>query len=83
LTAEYATWLDLTRRLELYDSRILGQARDHAEASLLAYQSDRGDFADVMRGYVNDLNARTDHIRLQVKRAQSYAVLANLGGFPQ
>jgi len=81
LTAEYATWLDLTRRLELYDSRILGQARDHAEASLLAYQSDRGDFADVMRGYVSDLNTRIDHIRLQVKRAQSYAVLANLGGF--
>ena len=83
LTAEHAAWLDLTRRLELYDSRILGQARDHAEASLLAYQSDSGDFADVMRGYINDLNTRIDHIRLQVERAQSYAVLANLGGFPQ
>jgi hypothetical protein len=83
LTAEHATWLDLTRRLELYDSRILGQARDHAEASLLAYQSDRGDFADVMRGYINDLDTRIDHIRLQVERAQSYAVLANLGGFPK
>jgi outer membrane protein TolC len=83
LTAEHAAWLDLTRRLELYDSRILVQTRDHAEASLLAYQSDKGDFADVMRGYVNDLNTRIDHIRLQVERAQSYAVLANLGGFPQ
>jgi len=83
LTAEHAAWLDLTRRLELYDSRILGQARDHAEASLLAYQSDRGDFADVMRGYINDLDTRIDHIRLQVERAQSYAVLANLGGFPK
>lgn len=83
LTAEHAAWFDLTRRLELYDSRILGQARDHAEASLLAYQSDSGDFADVMRGYINDLNTRIDHIRLQVARAQSYAVLANLGGFPQ
>ncbi len=83
LRAEYARWQDLTRRLSLYDTRILNQAKDHAEASLLGYQSDRGDFADVMRGYIDDLNTRIDHIRLQVERAQSYAVLANLGGFSQ
>jgi outer membrane protein TolC len=83
LRAEYARWQDLTRRLSLYDTRILNQARDHAEASLLGYQSDRGDFADVMRGYIDDLNTRIDHIRLQVERAQSYAVLANIGGFSQ
>ena len=83
LAAEHARWQDLTRRLSLYDTRILGQARDHAEASLLAYQSDRADFADVMRAYIDDLNTRIDHIRLQVERAQSYAVLANLGGIPR
>ena len=83
LNAEYARWQDLTRRLALYDTHILDQTRDHAEASLLGYQSDQGDFADVMRGYIDDLNTRIDHIRLQVERAQSYAVLANLGGFPQ
>jgi len=83
LTAEHARWLDLSRRLSLYDSRILSQAASHAEASLLAYQSDRSDFADVMRAYIDDLNTRIDHIRLQVERAQSYAVLANLGGLPR
>jgi len=83
LNAEHARWHDLTRRLELYDTRILGQTKDHAEASLLGYQSDQGDFSDVMRGYIDDLNTRIDHIRLQVERAQSYAVLANLGGFTQ
>jgi len=36
-----------------------------------------------MRGYVDDLNTRLDYIRLQVERAQSYAVLANLGGIPR
>ena len=81
LTAEHAQWEELSRRLLLYDTRILGQARDHAESSLLSYQSDRGDFADVMRGYIDDLNTRIEHVRLQVERAQSYAVLANLGGF--
>ena len=51
-----------------------------AQAALLAYQSEAGDFADVMRGYIDDLNTRLDHVRLQVERGQSYAVLANLGG---
>ena len=83
LEAEYARWNDLARRFTLYETRILGQSNENAEASLLAYQSDRGDFANVMRAYVDDLNTRIDHTRLQVDRAQSYAVLANLGGFPR
>ena len=83
LAVEYARWQDLTRRLSLYDARILSQTREHAEASLLAYQSDRGDFADVMRAYIDNLNTGIDHIRLQVERANSYAVLANLGGLPR
>ncbi len=80
LSAEFARWSDLTRRLALYNTQILAQANNNAEASMLAYQSDKGDFADVMRAYIDDLNTRIDHIRLQVERAQSYAVLANLGG---
>ncbi len=83
LAAEHARWQELTRRLTLYDTRILRQAADNAEASMLAYQSDRGDFAEVMRAYIDDLNTRIDHIRLQVERTQSYAVLANLGGLPR
>ncbi len=83
LNAEYARWRDLSRRLEIFEQRILTQTRDRAEAAMLAYQSDAADFADVMRGYIDDLNARIDHVRLQVERAQSYAVLANLGGLPR
>ncbi len=83
LAAEYARWLDLSRRLELYETRILDQSRSQAQAALLAYQSDAGDFADVMRAYIDDLNARLEHLRLEVDRAKSYAVLANLGGLGQ
>ena len=36
-----------------------------------------------MRAYIDDVNTRIDHIRLQVERTQSYAVLANLGGLPR
>ncbi len=83
LDAEYARWQDLTRRVALYERLILNQAEDQAQAALSAYQSDAGDFNDVMRGYIDDLNTRLDHIRLQVERVQSYAVLANLGGLPR
>ena len=83
LAAEYARWQELSRRLALYEERILVQARDHAQASLLAYQNDRGNFADVMRGYIDDLNTRIDYVRLNVEREQAYAVLANLGGIPR
>ena len=83
LDAEYARWHELTRRIELYEQQILSLARDHARASLVAYQSDTADFADVMRGYIDDLNTRVDHIRLQVEQAQSYAAIANLGGIPR
>jgi hypothetical protein len=83
LDAEYARWTDLTRRLALYDTQILAQSRGQSQAALLAYQSDAGDFADVMRASIDDLDTRLQRIRLQVKRAQSYAVLANLGGLEQ
>jgi len=80
LEAEYVHWQDLGRRLQLYEESILGVSADNAYAALAAYQSDTGDFADAMRGYADDLDTRLEYIRLQVERAQSYAVLANLGG---
>ena len=80
LSAQTAHWEALSRRLALYESQVLDQARGNAEASLLAYQNDRGDFADVMRAYIDDLNTRTEHLELKVKRAKAYSMLANLGG---
>jgi len=80
LDTEYARWRDLSRRLELYETRILDQSQSQAQAALRAYQSDAGDFADLMRAYIDELNSRLEHLRLQVDRAQRYAVLANLGG---
>lgn len=80
LGGEYQRWQELSRRLDLYERKILIQSKDQANAALAAYQSDAGDFADVMRGLIDDLNTRLDYLRIQTDRAQSYAVLANLGG---
>ena len=77
------SWLDLGRRLELYEQQILSISADNARAALSAYQSDASDFADVMRAYVDDLDTRLDYMRIQVERAKSFAMLANLGGLPR
>lgn len=83
LESEYSRWIELTRRIALYETRIVSLSENQAEAALLAYQSDAGDFSDVMMGHVDFLDARLEHLRLQVERAQSYAQLANLGGLPR
>lgn len=81
LREEHGRWVDLGRRLALYQDAVLAQTRAHAEASLAAYRSETADFADVMRGHINDLEARLDHLRLRVDRRRSQARLAYLGGF--
>lgn len=80
LRSEFARWQDLTRQVELYQHTIVPQAEDRARAALLAYQSDSGDFDDVMRGQIDVLDLRVQWERLKAERAQSFAVLANLGG---
>ena len=83
LDVEYARWTELTRRLALYDAEILRLSRSRSESALLAYRSDAGDFADAVLGQIEYLDTRLEYLRLQVERAQSFAVLANLGGLPR
>lgn len=83
LDSEYVRWQDLDRRLTLFETEILELSASQAQAALLAYQADAGDFADVIRSFIDDLNTRVDFVRLQVERGQSYAMLDNLGGLSQ
>ena len=80
LEYEYARHKALSVRIRLFEEQIITQAEARSQSALAAYQSEAGDFADVMRGQIQALDARLEHYRLQVDRAQSYAVLANLGG---
>ena len=80
LLREKRRWLDLGRRLALYDDVVLEQASANAAATLAAYRSEAANFADVMRSYINDLEVRLEHVRLAVERRRSHAELAYLGG---
>ena len=63
----------LMERQRLYVDLLLPQAKQQMQASLLAYQSDQGSFADVMRAYIDDLNASLDQHRISVDLQQARA----------
>lgn len=66
LQQEYSNKNQLEKRKSLYQSLVLPQARQQAEAALLAYQSDRGDFSNVMRAYIDNLDVELDDMRITI-----------------
>jgi outer membrane protein TolC len=68
-----ATVVQLQRVAErntLYQSQLLPQMTEQAEASLAAYDNDDGDFAEAVRARIAELNARIDALGIAVERLQ-------------
>jgi len=65
----------LNQRQELYQSQLLPQMHEQAEASLSAYTNDEGDFAEVVRARIADLNAEIDALDIDVERQKSIVQL--------
>ncbi|GAC12905.1 TolC family protein [Aliiglaciecola lipolytica] len=66
----------LTDRLANYDQTILPQMHEQAEATLTAYTNDSGDFAEVMRARIAELNARLERVVIETKKLKVNAHLA-------
>ena len=73
LQQELANQTVLKKRQQLYNKLLLPQARQQAQAAMLAYQSDQGKFSDVMRAYMDDLNSKLDERRIAIDLAQTKA----------
>lgn len=58
----------LNERQALYKNQLLPQMNDQAEASLSAYTNDAGDFSEVVRARIAELNARIDALSIDVDR---------------
>jgi outer membrane protein TolC len=69
--SERARLLRLNERKILYQSKLLPQMHDQAEASLSAYTNDTGDFAEVVRARIAELNATIDALDINVERQKS------------
>jgi outer membrane protein TolC len=56
----------LNQRKKLYTEQLLPQMSAQAEASLTAYTNDDGDFAEVVRARIAELNAHIDALKIDV-----------------
>ena len=68
-------YLRLIERKSLFDSRLLKQMAEQVEASLSAYTSDDGDFAEVVRAHIAELNARIEALNVDIDRQKIIAQL--------
>lgn len=63
--------LRLDERETLYMQNLLPQMHEQAEASLTAYTNDDGDFAEVVRSRIAELNAQIDALNIRVERQKT------------
>lgn len=70
---ERARLLQLESRLDLYNERLLAQMHEQSEAALAAYTADDGDFAEVVRARIDELNARVEALGIRVERQRAVA----------
>jgi len=65
----------LNQRKILYEERLLREIHDQAEASLTAYNNNVGDFAEVVRARIAELNANIDFLNINIDRLLTIAEL--------
>ncbi|NOX09244.1 MAG: TolC family protein [Gammaproteobacteria bacterium] len=61
----------LNERKTLYQGRLLPQMHEQADASLTAYTNDDGDFSEVVRARIAELNAEIDELIINVERQRA------------
>lgn len=65
----------LKERTALYENKLLLQMHEQVEASLNAYTNDDGDFADVMRAYIAELNSKIEVLEIKVRQQKVAATM--------
>ncbi len=80
LEADYAAWTRLTERVDYYARHLVPKAAENAAAALHAYQSDTGDFTQLMRARITELETRLQYVRLHVDHIKAQARLLYLAG---
>lgn len=57
---------ELDNRRQLFNNKLLQEMQQQAESTLNAYTNDRGDFAEVMRARIAELNTKIDAMTVEV-----------------
>ena len=73
---EARTTIDrLNEQIQLYEQSLLPQSAALSRATLAAYQSDEGDFTDVTRAYITELDTRVQTVNLQADHQREITTL--------
>ena len=78
LDADYAEWLRLGERADLYRQQIEPQALENARASVAAYKSGVAEFTGVMRARITELDVKLQSLRVRIDRSKAQARLLYL-----
>lgn len=78
LASEFATLERVNDRIALFDTMILPQTYEQAQAALMAYKAEQSDFTEVMRSHIAQLESTLEFHRLQTDRLKSIATLRYL-----
>ena len=73
-----SAYFNLTKRKSLYDERLLPEVAQQADAALAAYTHDDGDFSEVVRARISELNANIEALNINVEKYKSLAQLRYL-----
>lgn len=74
-TSNQARLALLEKRQALYRNKLLSEAHAQTEASLTAYTNDKGDFSEVVRARIAELNAHIDALNVSIDRFKTIATL--------
>lgn len=80
LDEQYAIWQEYTKKVSLYTNKLVPQAIQYAEASLLAYKNGKTDFPTLARSYVRELDTRIDEIKASIEQRKAHVKLLYLKG---
>ncbi|MDP5032479.1 TolC family protein [Paraglaciecola sp.] len=75
LQSTWQTFDSINQRIEHYETKILPQMAEQSEAALTAYTTDDGNFSDVMRANIAQLNTELELIQLHTAHALSLVQL--------
>ena len=80
LRRHWAQYTRLGERIDLYESDVLGRARETSEAAMTAYGNNLADFSELVRAELAVLDIELTLSRLRIDRLQAQASLLFLSG---
>ena len=80
LMTQLASWEQQRNSAQLYQKRLIPEAKQYAEATMIAYQNTQTDFPTLARAYVRELNTELSGLRASVNQEIARVNLLYLQG---